>query len=628
MKLSALISDGMVLQRGAKCCIWGTSKKNRQVKVTFLDETYLTCANEQGEWEITLLNMQHGGPYVMEIDDGEKYRIKDILIGDVWLLGGQSNMELPIKRTLDLYEEEIKEVEDSRIRIFQVPQKYDFNGPIMELEGGSWRSVSAENILDFSAVGYFFGKELEAVQGIPIGLLQTAVGGTPAEAWISEGSLLKLGGYEQELEKNKDSGYIHNTTQTESRQSNEWFQKLQKSDPGLQGQNWYDPDFVTEDWQIIRIPQMFQKNDLKKWTGSLWFCKEFTLTEESLRQLKEEAEAAKKPLLARVRLGTLIDSDDTYINGELIGSTGYKYPPRKYDFPIQFLKAGKNVITIRLIVNCGEGGFVPDKKYLLQAGSLTVDLSGEWKFQYGGAADPLPVTTFFQYKPSGVYYGMLYPLRKYSILGAAFYQGESNTGKPDNYEKLFKILIQDWRSLWKKEFPFLYVQLANYGEYQKGYKDTGWAAIREAQRKCLSIKNTAMAVAIDTGEYNDLHPLNKKTIGFRLALCARKISYGEAIVCSGPLIDKKVITPEGIRLFFTEIGSGLVSKRGELRNFSIAGEDNKFIPASAVIETENTLLVFSEEMKEPRYVRYAWEDNTEEVNFYNREGLPASPFMI
>ncbi|BCJ93285.1 9-O-acetylesterase [Anaerocolumna cellulosilytica] len=628
MKLSTLISDGMVLQRGDKCYLWGSSEKNRQVSVTFLEETYLTYANEQGEWEITLLNLKPGGPYVMEIDDGKKHIIKDILIGDVWLLGGQSNMELPIRRTLDLYEEEVKEAENSSIRIFHVPQKYDFNGPVEELEGGSWKSVSAETILDFSAVGYFFAKELEAAQGIPIGLIQTAVGGTPAEAWINENSLLELEGYEQELRMNKDTGYVHNTITTETRQTNEWFKKLQSDDPGLQGTNWYEPDFDTQGWQIIRIPQMFQQNDLKKWVGSIWFRKEFTLTEESFRRLEEESKASDTPLLARLRLGTLVDSDDTYINGERIGSTGYKYPPRKYDFPFHLLRVGKNVIAVRLIVNYGGGGFVPDKKYLLQAGSLTVDLSGEWNFQYGGAAELLPTTTFFQYKPSGVYHGMLYPLRKYSILGAAFYQGESNTGKPENYEKLFRILIQDWRSLWKKEFPFLYVQLANYGDYKKECMDTGWAAIRDAQRKCLNVENTAMVVAIDTGEYNDLHPLNKKTIGFRLALCARKISYGEGIVSSGPLIDNKVITEDGIRLFFTETGRGLVSNKGALKNFYIAGEDKNFVPASAVIEAGDTLFVFSKEIKEPRYVRYAWEDCPEGINFYNREGLPASPFMI
>lgn len=628
MKLSALISDGMVLQRGDDCCIWGSSESNRQVVVTFLKETYKTCSNALGEWEITLKNLQPGGPYIMEIDTGENRVIKDILIGDVWLLGGQSNMELPVRRTLDLYEEEVKQAWNTNIRMFQVPQTYDFSGPVQELEDGCWMSVSPETVLDFSAAGYFFGKELEESYGIPIGLVQTAVGGTPAEAWVSEASLQKLGGYEQELEQNKDTAYVQNTITEEAEQSSKWFQEVQKKDPGLQDKSWYEQDLSTDHWQVICLPQMFQREDLKKWIGSLWFRKEFILTKEMYKKLQEEGKTSDNSLKARLRLGTLVDSDDTYINGEWIGSTGYRYPPRKYDFPIQVLREGKNVVTVRLLSNNGDGGFVPDKSYLLQAGSLTLDLAGDWSFQFGAKAEHVPPTTFFQYKPSGVYHGMLYPLRKYNIRGAAFYQGESNTGKPMDYDKIFAALIKDWRSLWNKEFPFLYVQLANYGDYQKTYRDTGWAALREAQRQCLSIENTAMVVAIDAGEYNDLHPLNKKTLGYRLALCAKKLSYKEDCISSGPLIDSKEIGSEGIRLFFTNTGSGLISKEGELRNFSIAGEDKNFVPAKAVIEGENTLFVYSKNIKEARYVRYAFEDSPGGINFYNQEGLPASPFII
>lgn len=328
-------------------------------------------------------------------------------------------------------------------------------------------------------------------------------------------------------------------------------------------------------------------------------------------------------------LGALVDRDEVFVNGEFVGSTGYQYPPRRYKIPEGILKEGKNIITVRLVSNVGKGGFVPDKFYGLVAGSDTLHLEGTWQYKVGYSSTPMPggqVT--FHYQPSSLFNAMVAPALNYKIKGVIWYQGESNTDDPEEYAHLIKDMINDWRKNFNQgDFPFLFVQLANFMGVKDQPMESNWAALREAQLKTLALPNTGMAVAIDIGEWNDIHPLNKKDVGERLALAAQKVAYGEKkVVYSGPLYESMKIKGNKVILSFKEVGSGLVAKGGgPLKQFAIAGKDKKFVWAEAKIEG-NKVVVWSDQVPNPVAVRYAWADNPEGANLYNKEGLPASPF--
>ncbi|MCT8137641.1 sialate O-acetylesterase [Anaerobacillus sp. CMMVII] len=612
MKLSSIISDGMVLQRHAAVAIWGKTRSSEVVKVLFLEKTYETQADSDGNWTVTLNDLKPGGPYQMVIIDNEETTvIQDILIGDVWVLGGQSNMELPVRRTLDLFSAEMKTVNQPYIRQFAVPQLYDFHAPQQDLAGGNWIAANQTDVMSFSAAGYFFAKDLYETYGVPIGLIMTAVGGTPIEAWISEKTLREIGGYEERLAKLKDDSYVAGTKQNDEKRNHDWYEDLNERDLGLK-KCWHQADYDTSEWQDFVVPNSWAGSELETVRGSVWFRTEINIPEEMLN------------CEAKLALGTIIDGDDTYVNGTLIGNTGYMYPPRRYQIPTGLLKPGKNSIAVRIISTQNIGGFLKDMPYKLIANGHELNLEGTWKYRIGAVTERLEPQTFFQYMPSGVYNKMISPLQNYKIKGVAWYQGESNTPQPKGYHKLFEALVNDWRKNWgMNELPFLYTQLANFDAWEKG--QSNWAELREEQRKAQNINNTGMAVTIDIGEHNDLHPQDKKTLGQRLGLCAKKLAYDENIVYSGPIYQRMEKTDDAICLYFDHVGSGLTSRNGELKQFMICGEDGHFVPANAVISGHN-VIVSCEQIKQPQQVRYAWSDNPAGANLYNKEGLPASPF--
>ncbi|MHB8129287.1 MAG: sialate O-acetylesterase, partial [Mobilitalea sp.] len=576
IELPKLISDGMVLQRDSLIRIWGKSLPGAMMNITFLDETYQTKVDEKGAWEITCKDLSAGGPHEMIIECGEdKKVIKDILIGDVWVLGGQSNMEISIRRTLDLFADEVKNADCTGIRKFAVPQNYDFHGPVEELTGGEWISVTPQSVYDFSAIGYFYAKKLYDKYKVPIGLLQTAMGGTPAESWVSEKSLMRFGRFEELLSLCKDDDYVNETKKQEEQYNNEWYSNLYKKDQGLQDEKapWYSEALDDSNWKQMELPATFRGTELETVRGSVWFRKEIFISDYMV--------SGK----AKLVLGTLIDGDDTYINGVQVGNTGYQYPPRRYEVPEGLLRAGKNILAVRLILTQSIGAFITDKPYFLKYNEEELPLSGTWRYCIGASTEAQKSTTFFQYKPAGVFNGMIYPLRKYSIKGALWYQGESNTGYPNGYKELMEAVIKDWRDLWDAgDLPFFFVQLANHCPWRMEPEMSGWARIREEQRRVLEMPNTGMAVIIDAGEYNDLHPQNKKTVGERLALWTMKQVYGENIVCSGPIYEHMEIEEDHIRLHFTHIGSGLMAKGGELKTFKVCGQDGIFVAAKAKID--------------------------------------------
>jgi sialate O-acetylesterase len=553
----------------------------------------------------------------MTITATDTLTVKDIMIGDVWVCSGQSNMELPMKRVSWVYGTEIAKSGNPYIRHFAVPQKYDFNTPKEDFESGKWESADPKTVLNFSAVAYFFGAELYERYHVPIGLINTSLGGSPAESWMSEDAIKEFPVDYKELQRLKDHTVIDQIESQDKVRIDGWYAQLRQRDEGHKNplQSWYDPAVSTSDWSIMKVPGYWANTSLGAVNGVVWFRKEVNVPPSMVGQ----------PAL--LILGRIVDADSVFVNGVFVGTVSYQYPPRRYDIPSGLLKEGSNTIVVRVISNIGKGGFVLDKKYEIVSGGQTIDLKGDWHYRLGAVMEPLAGQTFIRWKPVGLHNAMLSPLFNYSIKGVAWYQGESNAAHPLEYRTLLPALMRDWRTKWNQgDFPFLLVQLPNFMETKDQPSESNWALLREVQLKALSLPKTGMAVAIDIGEWNDIHPLNKKDVGRRLALAAQKVAYGDdKVVFSGPIYQSMKIDGNKIILTFTNTGSGLLAKGGGLKQFAIAGSDKKFVWAQAKIEN-NHVMVWSENVPDPVAVRYAWADNPEGANLYNAEGLPASPF--
>ncbi|SFC70724.1 sialate O-acetylesterase [Spirosoma endophyticum] len=618
VRLPKLISDGMVLQRDATLKIWGWATPGERITIRFNKNNYKTVTEANGQWQVKLPPMPAGGPYSMDIVGNAQLTVKDILVGDVWFCSGQSNMVHQLNIHDVTYAKEIREADFPQIRQFWIPTLTNLQSPQSDLPNGQWKSAVGEDVRPFSAVAYFFAKKLYDKYKVPIGIINASVGGTPIEAWTSEEGLRDFSDLNATIEKNKDTTYINSLTRKPTAPIN---RPAPPVDFGMAGTaKWFDVAYVPKGWRPINVPGYWEDQGIKDLNGVVWYRKEIDLP----------ASMTGKP--ARVFLGRIVDADELYINGKSVGKTTYMYPQRRYNVAADVLKAGKNVFVVRVTNNGGKGGFVPDKPYCIFADADTVDLKGTWQYKVGIAYQPFAGGSQAgginaQNQPTALYNAMVAPEINYAIKGFCWYQGESNAGKPQEYEKLQVALIQDWRNHWKQgPLPFLSVQLPGFMDYNYQPTESNWAVLREAQRKALSVPNTAMVVAIDLGEWNDIHPDNKKDVGERLALSAMKTAYKENLVSSGPLYQSSAIDGNKIVVSFTNVGGGLITKDGEeLGEFAIAGADKKFIWAKAKIEGNN-VVVWSDEVATPQYVRYAWADNPVNPNLYNKEGLPASPF--
>lgn len=619
VRLPKLISDSMVLQRNAKINIWGWAGRAEKVNIKFNGKSYKTKADSNGKWSVSLAPMKAGGPYTMDITASNRITLKDILIGDVWLCSGQSNMEYQLGYDDATYGNEMATVNNPEIRQFKVPIHPVLTGPEEEMTRGSWKWANPKDIGPFTAVGYFFAKNLYEKYHVPIGLINSSVGGTPIEAWISEEGLKDFPDIISTVQKNKDTSFTNST-----RRSGGGFPRQQQQSPNDKGMNgplpWYDPAYVPKGWRDIAVPAYWEDQGLKDLNGVVWYRKEIDVP----------ASMAGKP--ARVYMGRMVDADVLYINGKQIGRTFSLYTERRYNIPENILKAGKNLFVSRVTNNNGKGGFVPDKPYYLFSGPDTVSLVGTWQYKVGEVFVPQAAPTgggfvSAQNSPAALYNGMIAPVINYTLKGFLWYQGESNVTRAKQYEALQPAQIKDWRKKWNNEnIPFFFVQLPNYSDYTFLPVESSWAMLRESQRKALSLPNTGMAVTIDIGEWNDLHPWNKHEPGRRLALLAEKVAYGENIVGSGPVFKSATIDGDKIIISFTSTGSGLITNDGEeVKEIAIAGADKKFVWAKAKISGDS-LIVWSEAVPNPLYIRYAWADSPPFPNLYNREGLPASPF--
>jgi sialate O-acetylesterase len=618
VRLPQVVRDSMVLQRDRPINIWGWAAPGEKVKVRFNKKDFRAVTAKDGKWKITLPATKAGGPFTMDLNGTNHIQLKEILVGDVWLCSGQSNMVHQMKLHADLYWNEIRQAYYPQIRQFWIATGTDLLNPHEDLSSGFWKAAIQKDIGEFSAVAYFFAKTVYEKYHVPIGLINASVGGSPIEAWISEEGLKDFPEIIKKIQSNKDTALVYGNNR-KAMAMNAARPKL--IDKGLtESPTWYDPSYIPKGWHKINVPGYWEDQGIRDLDGVVWYRKEFNYP-DSLTGIP-----------ARLILGRIVDADFVYVNGVAVGNTGYMYPQRRYEIRDNILKPGKNTIVVRVINNAGKGGFVPDKPYAILAVRDSIDLRGEWQYKVGAVAVPnrapfiQPIT--LENQPAALFNAMIAPIINYTIKGMLWYQGESNAGSPSNYARLQTALISDWRKrLNEGELPFLFAQLPNFGEVQYLPSESSWAALREQQMKTLSVSNTGMAITIDLGEWNDIHPMNKKDVGVRLAEAALNIAYGEKnVVPSGPIFQSAQKDGNKITVSFTNIGSGLISIDGEpLQRFAIAGTDKKFVWASARIEGDK-VVVWNDEVSDPQYVRYAWADNPEGANLYNKEGLPASPF--
>lgn len=616
IKLPQLISDGAILQRDMEVTIWGWATPGEKVVLNYRNTSYTSETDQNGKWQISLPPQKAGGPFVMFFKGENEIVVSNILFGDVWLCSGQSNMELTMQRLKDRYPSVIENCANPHIRQFLVPDQYDFKKAHEDFESGRWQAASPENIFSFSGVAYFYAKALYDTYQVPIGLINAALGGSPVEAWISEDALKEFPEAYQEMQRFKDDKLIREIEKKDQSRQQNWYARLNAEDAGNKpGKEWFQKDLNDGHWEEMELPGFWANQNLGEVNGVVWFRKTVNLAKDMTGQE------------ARLWLGRLVDQDHVYVNGIFVGSTGYRYPPRKYQVPEGLLKEGENTIAIRLISEQGQGGFVLDKPYFLAVGTDSFNLRGSWKYRLGTEMPPLEGPTFIRWKPGGLFNKMIAPLTSYKIKGVIWYQGESNTKNPSLYARTFPALIGNWRDKWQMgDLPFLYVQLANFMEETKGPVESEWAALRQAQLETLSIPNTGMAVTIDLGEWNDIHPLNKEDVGKRLAQLAYNKAYGEELSELSPLPVTCKFSKNKVAVRFSK--KGLKSKDGEpLRLFELSGDGNTFHRALARIKGDQ-VIIWNEHITEPVAVRYAWSNNPARANLYSLEGLPASPFEI
>ncbi|MDD4991227.1 MAG: sialate O-acetylesterase [Paludibacter sp.] len=623
--MPVLFSDNMVLQQKTEAPVWGECKPNRQVKVqaNWNNKTYKTISDQSGKWKLKVETPEAGGPYKLTVSAEETVIFNNVMIGEVWICSGQSNMEMPLAGWGQIanFENEIAAADHPNIRLFQV-EKVTALSPVTSLKvmGNSWLVCSPKSIPEFSATAYFFAKNLsERLNGIPIGLIHTSWGGTPAEAWTSEKSLELLPDFNDYIaELKKVPTDLAEQKKYIDKQQNDWKVQLISKDRGYDKGNtlWVQPEFDDAGWKSMSVPQSWEEQMLKDFDGVVWFRKSIDLP----------AAFAGKDLV--LNLGNVDDNEITFFNGQQIGSTEGYDRNRNYTISGKLVKAGRNVITVRVFDSGGGGGFYGDSKNVFIAlGENKLNLSGSWKYNIGLNMKELvaPKVTMNQVQPTTLFNAMINPLVPYAIKGAIWYQGEANVDRAKQYSLLFPLMIHDWRKQWNADFPFYFVQLANYLKSDEQPMTSPWAELREAQQAALSLTNTGIATTIDIGNGENIHPKNKQEVGRRLALLAAANTYGQNVVSCGPVYNSFKIDGAKIVIKFNSIGGELKSKDGKiLTGFAIAGVDKNFYWANAEISGDK-VIVSCPAVEFPVAVRYAWSNNPD-CNLYNAENLPASPF--
>jgi len=600
-----LISEGMVLQRDQTIQIWGKGIPNEKVRVSLAGAVGSTKVLEDSTWIVQLPPMPAGGPYELEVN---VQKISDVYLGDVWVAGGQSNMEWALKAGVIGREEEFANADFPQIRFFKVPQDYSAQEKD-DVSGGSWKIANQDNLPDFSAVAWFFAKKNHLEKNVPVGIIESNWGGTPAEGW-TEASILaniKDRSYTEESKEIIENQAKWKEILTENEKRKEMRDLLVRRPDSLMAGEVASLAYPEPGWKSVSLPA---SNPLEH---IAWARKKFNLSSKAPVSLT----------LAKVEQMAFV-----YLNGVQIHYKDWGAPMPVMDLPEELLKVGQNVLTVRAINTWDNRPVIGSsgEMYLTQSGKK-INLEGAWSYSNDVVEPQLPKVEYLNWKPGFMFNAMIAPLTNYSVKGVIWYQGESNAGRPEEYRELFGTMITNWRTRWgQEEMPFLFVQLANFMERKELQPDSNWALLREAQTKTLELPKTGMATIIDIGEAEDIHPRNKKDVGERLWLQARKVAFDEDVLASGPIF--KEIKREGNQLMLTfgEVGDGLKLSSGDsVAGFILEDAEGQFEVAKGIISGLEQVTLTIPEGLTPVGIRYAWADNPE-VNLTNSINLPAVPF--
>lgn len=622
LRLADVFTDHAVLQQGRPIAVWGVGRPGDRVTVSLAGDRAETQVQGDGRWALALPARPAGGPYSLSIQGGggERQDLTDILIGDVWLCSGQSNMEWPVRSSADA-EREIAGAARPTLRLLNIQRK-DSPAPVSDLvSDAGWRTAGPDSVADFSAACFFFGRDLQAARPGPIGLINASWGGSVARAWISAEGLRGLGGYEQSLD------LVARRTTDPAEAQRLWDGQMEawwrQHDPGLSTSSaWASPEAADQDWARIKVPGRWEDSGveaLSAFDGLVWFRRDF------------EIPAAAAGLPATLALGMIDDWDTVWINGQRVGQTQGWRTERLYGVPARLLRAGRNRIAVRVLDGGASGGFIGGAPLAFDLESSTaIPLSGEWTYRIGAPLrdlGPLPETPWLGAHGTTVLFnGMIAPLMPYGLKGVAWYQGESDQKAPEAYARLLPTLMADWRRAFDQDLPFLVVQLAGFGATHDTPTASPFAEIREVQRRTVAEDaNSALIVTSDIGDAQSIHPLNKQEVGRRLALAARALVYGEPIEASGPVVRDARAEPSLIRVRFGAERANLrTADAGEPIGFQICLDTGDCHRARAKIVGEDVVLPAAERVST---IRYCWDD-LPLCNLTNSTGLPASPFQI
>lgn len=604
LKLPPLFADHMVLQRDLPLKVWGQAKAGQQLEVELAQSKTSVTADAKGQWLATLKPQAAGGPYQLTISSKEqKISFTDVWLGDVWVASGQSNMEWKLGAQTENWQQEVQDSQLPKIRFYTLPKTLSAlsNQPVPE---ASWIKASPETVADFSAIGWFFAKQNHLQKGVAVGIIDATWGGTAAEAWTPAQALLTVPGYEKDAADMQAQPEVWQQRIEENKQKDQQKWQLIGSNAGVEQLKLAELTTDDSQWQQVSLPNATPLSDI------VW--------------LRKTVKLAKAPTQASLFFGDINQIGRIFINGKQVAEESWADSTTEIKLPAGLLKAGDNLIALRVInswdnkVSVGRAG-----QLWLKADTTQLNLEGDWR--YNNTAEPkLPDVKFLNWKPGVLFNAMIKPLMPYAVKGVIWYQGESNGDKPQYYHKLFSTLIQSWRQHWQQPLPFLYVQLASYMQPKAQPAESSWAALREAQTQTLALPQTAMAVITDLGDIEDVHPRRKKPVAERLWLAARAVVYGEDLLYSGPVFKSMQAEGAQLRLSFAQVGTGLSVQGEELKGFVVAGADGKYQNAQARLDGRE-VLVWSDKVKQPVSVRFGWADYTY-ANLYNSAGLPAVPF--
>ena len=632
IEMPQFFADGMVLQREARVPVWGKGQagqhidirivKNNQEKATVIAKTKAKIATD-GTWKAYLPKMKAGGPYTMILTvtpSGIKKDnsapaakiIDNILVGDVFLCSGQSNMELPIRRCMDAVADEVRDYSNDNIRYLKFPHQFNYVSPNDDVRILPWQNITPSNCAEVSGICYFMARELQARYNVPIGIINSAVGGTQVQAWMPRDILATFDGYDKELQKRKyhQVDWVDSVRRAETTAGMEWENKMNATDTVLQ--RWNKPGYSFASWKTVNMFTNWSEGK----NGSFWFRTSVNIPKHL---------AGKKAIL---RFGAMKDADTIFVNGHYVGNTTYEYPPRVYNVKENILREGDNEIIVHLMSQSGMANFTKGKLYQLEIGELVFPIKPEIQMAVGCTMQRKPASTYFVDTPTGLYNAMIAPLQDFPVKGMLWYQGESNQGAPQTYASMFQAMVEAWRTQFRSQFPVVIMQLPGYMAKHDKPIESGWTRIRHQQYLASqNISRAALAPTLDTGEYNDIHPQDKKTAGHRAADQMSRLAYGDKssqtevpAPLSARIVDGKAI------ITFAGTAGELKVKGDKLHDFAVL-VNGKYQWAEANITGPGTIAVSLPPATTATTVRYCWDDYPQ-PSLYNAAGTPAPQFEI